>query len=228
MRCQPPIRFSHRSIPRSGGIHRSRTSCRPHHFPRLRGTKGCCGGGSGEPSGCPSGEPAGRSPLGSARTVQSSSATLCAKRERPNRHGSPAGSPLGSARTVQSSSATLCAKRERPNRHGSPAGRFGKRSARGAPTPARAQELSCRSAGVHSTTVVLRSVWLLEAAHAVGLKPAACRAKAAAAAWMRRCRPASQRVARGFSRRAGGRTPTVVIEAITVANVIRAARSLLA
>jgi hypothetical protein len=32
------------------------------------------------------------------------------------------------------------------------------------------------------TTVVLRRVWLLEAAHAVGLKPSACRAKAAAAA----------------------------------------------
>jgi hypothetical protein len=53
-------------------------------------------------------------------------------------------------------------------------------------------------------------VRLSEAAHAVGLKPAACRAKAAAAAWMSRRRPASQRVARGFSRRAGGRTPTGV------------------
>jgi hypothetical protein len=64
------------------------------------------------------------------------------------------------------------------------------------------------------TTVVLRSVWLLEAAHAVGLKPAACRAKAAAAAWMRRRRPASQRGARGFSRRAEGRTTTVVLRLV--------------
>jgi hypothetical protein len=68
------------------------------------------------------------------------------------------------------------------------------------------------SNGSTHTTVGVRRGWLLEAAHAVGLKPAACRAKAAAAAEMRQRRSALQRVARGFSRRAGGRTPTVVLK----------------
>jgi hypothetical protein len=69
LRCQQACFRLHQCNPRSGGIRPSRTNRRPHHFPRLRGTKGGCGGvastGSapaGEPSGCPRGEREGQRP----------------------------------------------------------------------------------------------------------------------------------------------------------------------
>jgi hypothetical protein len=88
------------SNPRSGGIRPSRMNSQPHPFPRptlspprtrglgrLAGDRGGLRRGLGNRQGSPAG-----SPLGSARTVQSSRATLCATRKRPNRQGSPAGS----------------------------------------------------------------------------------------------------------------------------------------
>jgi hypothetical protein len=85
---------AHRSYPASIHTAQRRHPPQPCELPATSPAEG-----SGEPSGFPSGEPEGRSPLGSARTMQASSTTLCTKRKRPNRQGSPAGRVRGGARS---------------------------------------------------------------------------------------------------------------------------------
>jgi hypothetical protein len=83
--------------PRSGDMRRSRLNCRPHPLPRLRGTKGGCGGVEGNRQGSPAGRRRGSAPqIGETADI----GEVYPGRDQcmhKNRQGSPAGRRRGSA-----------------------------------------------------------------------------------------------------------------------------------
>ena len=108
-------------------MRRSRTTCRPRHFPRVRGTKGGLRRGQPslprldrfgslvrtEPSGFPRGECVGRRPAEFA-SCQASGKRDPMRQARPNEppgrpNGNPEGrNPLGSVRTVRTNGPLMC------------------------------------------------------------------------------------------------------------------------